>query len=93
MSTTTNKATAKTYYVGLTGGRIFCVNCSPYRLYGSINAGRKNQKNFKGYDDETFSIMTEDEVTYMQKVLQSYMQNVLHSPSNVLESAQICECK
>ena len=73
MSTTTTK----TYYVGLTGGRIFCFNCSPYLLYCSINIGRKNQKNFKGYDDETFSIMTEDEVAYMQ---------------NVLKSSQICEC-
>lgn len=56
----------KTYYVSRTSGQVFCFNCSPYLLYCSINIGRKNQKNFKSYDDEIFSIMTDDEVARMQ---------------------------
>ena len=58
-----------TYYRGCTLGQIFCINCSPYRLTGSIRVGRKNQKNFKGYDNEMFRIMTAEEVAHMQAVL------------------------
>ena len=66
-----------TYYVSRTTGQIFCFNCAPYLLYCSINIGRKNQKNFKSYDNETFSKMTQDEVDRMQYAV---------------GSAQICEC-
>lgn len=58
MNTTTT--TAKTYYVSQTTGQVYCSECrKPYRLTGSINAGRWNQKNFKSYDGEIFTKITE----------------------------------